>query len=93
MGDQTISSDWVFFLGGILGIISVLHAKNFSWSNSEFLPTKEQREQEIPMTRLRRWILVGVCVLISVYGAVQLQRDHQWNLFPSGRGALPASTR
>ena len=93
MSDLPISADWVFFLGGMLGIISILRAKNFSWSNSEFLPTEEQRKKEVPMTPLKGWILVGVCVLISVFGAVQLQRDHAWNPFPSGRGVPPASTR
>jgi hypothetical protein len=93
MSDLPISAGWVFFLGGILGTISIFRAKNFSWSNSEFLPTEEPRKQKIPMTPLKRWILVGVCVLISVFGAVRLQRDHAWNPFPSGREVSPTSTR
>ena len=93
MGDLPISANWVFFLGGILGIVSVLCAKNFSWSNSEFLTTEEDRKQEVPMTPLRRWILVGVCLLITAYGAIQLQRDHAWNPFSGERGASPTLTR
>jgi len=93
MGDLPISAGWVFFLGGILGIVSVLRAKTFSWSNSEFLTTEEDRKQEVPMTPLKRWILVGVCILIGAYGAIQLKRDHAWNPFPSGRGTPPASAR
>ena len=93
MGDLPISASWVFFLGGILGIVAVLRAKNFSWSNSEFLPTEEDRKQEVPMTPFRRWILVGVCLLISAYGAIQLQRGHAWNPFAGERGASPTLTR
>jgi hypothetical protein len=93
MGDLQISGNWLFFIGGVVGIVSVLRAKTFSWSNSEFLATEEDRKQEVPMTPLRRWILVGICVLISAYGAIQLQRDHAWNPFPAGRGATPSLTR
>ncbi len=93
MSDLPISAGWVFFIGGVLGIVTVLRAKNFSWKNSEFLTTEEDRKQEVPMTPLRRWILVGICVLISAYGAVQLQRDHAWNPFPGGRAAPPTLTR
>jgi hypothetical protein len=93
MSDIPISAAWVFLLGGILGVISVLLAKNFSWSNSEFLANEEDRKQEVPMTPLRRWILVGICISVSAYGAVQLQRDHAWNPFPSGGGARPTLTR
>ncbi len=93
MSDLPISAGWVFFLGGIVGIISGLCAKRFSWSNTEFLRTEEDRKEEVPMTPLRRWILVGVCALISVYGAIELQRVHGWNPFSSGRETPPASTR
>ncbi len=54
MGDLQISDNWVFLVGGVIGIICVLGAKTFSWSNSEFLATEEDRKQEIPMTLLKR---------------------------------------
>jgi hypothetical protein len=75
VGDLPISGNWVFFIGGIVGVISVLRAKKFSWSNSEFLKTEEERDEDVPMTMRRRLILLAVCALICTYGANQLQRE------------------
>ena len=81
VGDLPISGNWVFFIGGIVGVISVLRAKKFSWSNSEFLKTEEERDEDVPMTMRRRLILLAVCALICTYGAIQLQRERAWNPF------------
>ena len=89
MGDLPISGNWVFFIGGIVGVISVLRAKKFSWSNSEFL-TEEGRDEDVPMTMRRRLILLAVCALICTYGAIQLQRERAWN--PFNRSNQPLSS-
>ncbi len=73
------SSGWVYFIGGIIGIVSVSLAKNFSWSNYEFLGTEEDRKKEVPMTLLKRSALIAICVIIAVFGAIQIQQDHNWN--------------
>ncbi len=90
VGDLPISGDWVFFIGGIIGVISVLRAKKFSWSNSEFLETDEERDEAVPMTMLRRIILLSVCALICTYGAIRLQREHAWNPFNRSSQTVPS---
>ena len=91
MGDLPISGNWIFFIGGIVGVISVLRAKKFSWSNSEFLKTEEERDEDVPMTMRRRLILLAVCALICTYGAIQLQRERAWN--PFNRSSQTVSSR
>jgi hypothetical protein len=90
VGDLPISGNWVFFVGGIIGVISVLRAKKYSWSNSEFLKTQEERDAEGPMTMRKRLILLAVCALICSYGAIQLQREHAWNPFNRSSQTVPS---
>jgi hypothetical protein len=71
-------------LGGISGVVTVIRAKTFSWKNYEFLTSEEDRKQEIPMTMVRRWILIAICVALAVYGATRVQQDRDWNPFDKG---------
>jgi hypothetical protein len=75
------SAGWVYLIGGLIGIVTVSLAKKFSWKNYEFLASEEDRKEAVPMTPLRRLILIGICVLIGAYGAIEVQRDHGWNAF------------
>jgi hypothetical protein len=84
MGNLPISSGWVFLLGGVSGIVTCSISKTFSWSNYEFVRTEEDRKAETPMTPLKRSIIIGVCVLIALYGAYRIQHDQNWNPFDSG---------
>ena len=93
MDNSRISSGWVFFIGGLFGVVAVLRAKMFSWKNSEFLNSEQDRREEVPMTAFRRWVLVGVCILISLYGAAQLERDHAWHSSLQKESDIPALTR
>ena len=45
-----MSGGWVSFIGGVIGVITVARAKNFSWSNSEFLESEEDVRERVPMT-------------------------------------------
>jgi hypothetical protein len=72
---------WVFFIGGMSGIIAVARAKYFSWKNSEFLDCEGDIQKRAPMTFKRRMVLLLVYLLISAYGAWQLQSEHAWNPF------------
>ncbi len=74
MNDLPLAAGWVFLVGGVLGIISVALAKDFKWSNGEFLETEEEVRQHEPMTWRKRLMLLIVCVLVSAYGAWQLAR-------------------
>jgi hypothetical protein len=80
MDDLAISPGWVFFAGGIVGIVTVLMSRTFSWSNFEFLPSDEDRERQRPMTPARRAILLAICVGLAVWGAAWIQRDHGWDI-------------
>ncbi len=75
------SAGWVYLIGGLIGIVTVSLAKKFSWKNYEFLASEEDRKEAVPMTPLRRLILISICVLIAAYGATEVQRDHGWNAF------------
>jgi hypothetical protein len=44
------SSGWVYLIGGLAGIVTVLRSKKFSWKNYEFLASEEDRKEEVPMT-------------------------------------------
>lgn len=74
-----MSGGWVFFVGGVIGTITVARAKDFSWSSSEFLKSEEDVRERVPMTFKRRIVLLLVCLLISAYGAWQLEREQAWN--------------
>ena len=75
------SSGWVYLIGGLAGIVTVSCSKKFSWKNYEFLKSEDDLKEEVPMTPLKRLILIGICVLIGAYGAMEVQRDHGWNPF------------
>lgn len=83
------SAGWILLIGGLVGFIAVLRAKSFSWKNMEFLTSEEDRKKEVPMTPLRRWLLIIICILIASYGAIQIERDRGWNPFSNG-GRPPA---
>lgn len=76
-----MSGRWVFFIGGLIGVITVARAKSFTWSNSEFLESEDDVRERVPMTSKRRMVLLLVCLLISAFGAWQLEREHAWNPF------------
>jgi hypothetical protein len=80
------SGGWVLLVGGISGIVTVLLAKTFSWRNYEFLESEEDRKEEIPMTLLRRLILVAVCIGFAIWGAMWIQADGGWALLKTRVG-------
>jgi hypothetical protein len=90
-----LSLGWLLFVGGILGSIRVLRAKTFSWANYvDTVVTEEDRKREAPMTPLKRRVLVAICLLLAIVGAVFIQRTHSWNPFapaPQARAATGAS--
>jgi hypothetical protein len=92
MGGLTFSGGWIVFIGGISGIVTVLRAKTFSWKNYSFIGSEEDRKEEVPMTLLRRSILLAICIGLAIWGGIWIQADHGWNPFTSGRGNPPAST-
>jgi hypothetical protein len=73
---------WVFLIGGIAGVVRVWTAQTFSWADPEF-SSEEDRRREVPMTPLRRWILIAVCIGFTGFGVTRIQLDHDWNLFHS----------
>jgi hypothetical protein len=88
MENLQVSAGWVFLIGGIAGMVTVIRAKTFSWKNYEFLTSEEDRKQEVPMTIARRWILIAICVGLAIYGGIRVQQDRDWN--PLHKGGLSA---
>ena len=85
MDNLPISIGWIYLVGGVVGLLTVLLAKSFSWKNYEFLTSEEDKRREVLMTPLRRWILAGICSGFVIYGATQVQRDHDWKPFHSAQ--------
>jgi hypothetical protein len=76
-----ISFGWWLMVGGVLGAIRVLRARTFSWRNEvDCVVTDQDRAANGSMTPVRRWILVGICVVIIVTGVVVVQMQHNWNV-------------
>jgi hypothetical protein len=83
-----LSLGWLLLLGGALGSVRVLRAKTFSWANEvDTVVTEEDRQREAPMTPFKRWVLVAICFLLAIVGAVLIQRQHNWNPLQSGRSS------
>ncbi len=70
-----LSLGWLLLLGGILGGARVLFAKTFSWQNTvDTVVTEEDREDEVPMTLLRRSIVMGICATSALVGVLLLYK-------------------
>lgn len=76
----SISPGWVLFVGGIVGLVTVLMSRTFSWSNFEFLSTEEDSKRQEPMTTARRAVLLAICAGLAIWGAAWIQRDHNWHI-------------
>ena len=87
----SISPGWIFLIGGVVGLFNVSCAKTFAWKGSEFLTSEEDRKREVPMTPARRWSLIALYVGLTVWGAIWVQRDHNWNLFAPRGGSVVQS--
>ena len=80
MGNLNVSPGWICLIGGLSGIITVSRAKTFSWRNYQFVGTEEDKKrEESPMTPLKRFVLIAICLVIVLYGAVRIDEDHDWN--------------
>lgn len=79
-----VSPGWVFLICGFSGIVTSSLAKTFSWRNSQFLGTEEDRKTETPMTPLKRSLIIGFCLVLAIYGAFRIQQDDNWNPIQPG---------
>jgi hypothetical protein len=67
-----LSLGWLLLLGGILGGARVLFAKTFSWQNTVDGVAEEERKNEVPMTPVRRSILMAICTTAALVGVFLL---------------------
>jgi hypothetical protein len=84
---MNLTVGWFCLVGGAVGAIRIATAKRFyrsDFANQDGVITEADRETEFSMTPLRRWFLVGICILIAVFGLFLIQRDHGWNPFRAG---------
>lgn len=82
-----ISIGWFCLVGGVVGAIRVAIAKKFfksDFASREGVITEEDYKTEVQITPMKRWIIVGVCVAIAVFGMFKIQQDQNWNPFQPG---------
>jgi hypothetical protein len=92
--EVNISLGWFCLLGEALGAFRVATAKKFyksDFANQEGVITEEEQKTEVTLTPLMRWMIVGVCIAVAIYGGIPIQDDHAWN--PFSNGGPPALTR
>lgn len=81
-----ISVGWYCAIGGVWGAIKIATAKKLfksDFANQEGVIKAEDYATEVPMTPLRRWTIVGVCIIIAIVGLFMIEHDHNWNPFQS----------
>jgi hypothetical protein len=84
---MNLSVGWFCLVGGAVGAFRTAIAKKFyrsDFANQEGVITEADRTTEVPMTHLKRWLLVGICILVAVFGVLLIQKDHGWNPFRAG---------
>jgi len=91
MENLPISPGWVFLVAGIAGMVTVIRARTFSWKNYEFLTSEEDLKQEVPMTMVKRWVLIAICFGLAVYGGTRVQQDRDRSPFYKGWVSAPSS--
>jgi hypothetical protein len=93
---MSFSIGWFCLFGGIVGAFRVSVAKKFyksDFANTDGIIAEEDYKAEVQMTPVKRWTIVGICVVIAVFGAFKIQQDHNWNPFRSGGEAAPVTAR
>jgi hypothetical protein len=79
-----VSSGWFCLVGGVLSAVGVATIKKFFLSdcaNSDGVIKQEDYTAEVRLTPMERWIIVGICALVAVAGALIVQHDFNWNPF------------
>jgi hypothetical protein len=93
---MSLSIGWFCLFGGVVGALRVSTAKKLyrsDFANTDGVIAKEDFEAEVPMTTLKRWTIVGVCVVIATFRVFKVQQDHTWNPFGSGTEVAPVNVR
>jgi|ERR1700722_13420009 hypothetical protein len=84
-GCVTLSSGWVFLIGGATGAVRVAIAKRFfefDLANSEGVIIDEQRKTPVHITPVQRWLIVLAYIGVAIIGCFLIQHDGNWNPFP-----------
>jgi hypothetical protein len=93
---MSFSMGWLCLFGGVVGALRVSTAKKFyksDFENSDGIIAEEDYRTEVPITPLKRWIFVGICLLVASIGAFKIQQDRNWNPFESGAKVASVSVR
>jgi uncharacterized membrane protein YdcZ (DUF606 family) len=91
-----ISVGWFCLIGGVVGAFRVAIAKKFlrsDFANMEGVIAEADYKTEVHITPKKRWIIVGVCVVIAAFGVFRIQQDRKWNPFQSGGETAPTTVR
>jgi hypothetical protein len=79
---MNITPGWLFFAGGLVGLVNVSRAKTVSWLNTDGnISSEELKASQVPVTRIKRILLLILCALLVIGGALDIQRKHNWNPF------------
>jgi hypothetical protein len=87
-----ISIGWFCFIGGVLGAIRVASAKKFyksDFANSDGVIADDDYKTEVLISPMKRWLIVGICVVVAIIGAWKIHTDHAWNPFHSSSMSDP----
>jgi hypothetical protein len=93
---MSFSIGWFLLFGGVVGTLRVSTSKKFyksDFENTDGIIAEEDFKAEVPITQLRRWIFVGICVVIAAFGVFKIQQDRNWNPFQSGTEVAPFTVR
>jgi hypothetical protein len=92
---MSISFGWFCLVGGVLGAARVATAKKFfrsDFANSDGVVNEGDYTTEIRLTVVRRWMIVAVCAVIAVVGALMIQHDNNWNPFRYSDAESPSAS-
>jgi hypothetical protein len=81
---MNLSFGWPLLIFGVIGAFRNATAKRYfrsDFANLDGQVTEEDRRTEVHVSTLQRWLLVVLCLIMAVAGAIVIQRAHDWKPF------------
>ena len=81
---MTLSTGWLWLVGGVIGGIRVATAKKFfksDFENSDFVIPDEDYKTEVLVSPYKKWAIVAICAAVALIGIFIIQHDQNWNPF------------
>jgi len=74
-----LSMGWIFFGGGIAGLIAACRSDFSFWNRDSAVGNPETDKK--PVSSKMRLLAILINLLLIVLGALVIQRQHNWNPF------------